>query len=91
MPILLNARTTRKSNGGFIFKTFGASISWRCKKQDLIALSSMEAEYIALCDAVKEAKWLKRLLNDFGVDINQPILTYEDNQGCLNFANKEKF
>jgi transposase InsO family protein len=84
-------RQTRKSNGGFIFKTFGATISWRCKKQDLIALSSMEAEYIALCDAVKEVKWLKRLLNDFGVDINNPILLYEDNQSCLKFANEEKF
>lgn len=84
-------RLTRKSNGGFTFSTFGATISWRCKKQDIIALSSMEAEYIALCDAVKEAKWLKRLLNDFGVEINEPIILYEDNQSCLKFATEEKF
>lgn len=51
----------------------------------------MEAEYIALSDTVKEAKWLKRLLNDFGVEINEPVTLFEDNQSCLKFATEEKF
>ncbi len=40
----------------------GGPISWKAKKQGCVALSSSEAEYMALASAVKEAIWLEKLL-----------------------------
>ena len=42
----------------------GAGISWRSKKQTSVALSTAEAEYIALSISVQEAMWLKQLTSE---------------------------
>lgn len=81
----------RKSNSGRIFKFFGSPISWSCKKQDCVALSSTEAEYVALADAAQEGVWLRRLLADFNMQQNEPTLIFEDNQSCLKLINSDKF
>lgn len=65
-------QATRKSTGGYIF--FGSAatdeeirapangaISWQAKSQSVVALSTLEAEYIACSDATREALWLRRL------------------------------
>ncbi|XP_042000497.1 secreted RxLR effector protein 161-like [Salvia splendens] len=58
---------SRKSQSAYIFKLFGTAVSWRSNLQPVVALSTTEAEYISLAEAVKEAKWLKGILGDFGV------------------------
>ena len=45
----------RKSMSGYIFMLSGAGISWRSKKQMSVAISTAEAEYIALSSSVQEA------------------------------------
>jgi hypothetical protein len=62
----------RKSTSGFVFTLAGAAISWSCKKQNVIALSSTEAEYVAAAHAAKEAVWLRRLLTMLGLDLTDP-------------------
>ena len=47
---------TRKSTSGYIFKLFGSTVSWSTRKQNCVALSSTEVEYIALVETVKKAK-----------------------------------
>ena len=84
-------RKGRKSNSGYLFKFQGAAISWASRKQDCVALSSTEAEYIALAEARKEAIWLKELLGDYGKDQLGPITILEDNQGCLKIIENKKF
>lgn len=79
-----------KSNSGHIFFVFGAAISWCCRKQPCVALSSTEAEYISLCEAGQEAIWLRRLLNEFDIDMKTPTVIYEDNQSCLKFSEEER-
>jgi hypothetical protein len=75
----------RKSHSGYVFTMNGGPISWKSKKQPIVALSSMEAEYIALSEAAKEALWLKKLKDD--LQENRNILTiYEDNQSCIKTA-----
>ncbi len=49
--------TDRKSVGGYLFIQAGAAVSWRSTKQEIIAQSSMEAEYIASAECAKEALW----------------------------------
>lgn len=76
------SRTDRKSNSGFIFKYCGGIVSWCSRKQTCVALSTTEAELIALCEAAKECIWLKRLITEIGQIITEPIIIYEDNSSC---------
>ena len=50
-----------RSTSGYVFKLNGAAFSWRSKKQSCVALSTAEAEYMALASAVQEAVWMQRL------------------------------
>jgi hypothetical protein len=54
----------RKSQGGYTFIMGGAAASWQSRKQPLIALSTLETEYIACSDAVRETKWVLQLAKD---------------------------
>ena len=80
----------RRSTSGYSFAMHeeGPLISWKSRKQPTIALSSCEAEYIALAAAVQESLYLSQLIIDLGVSSqNEPILIYEDNQGTIALAN----
>ncbi len=57
-------------------------ITWSSKKQPVVALSTTEAEYIALSAAVQEAAWLHKLLLDLRMP-SQPLVMMEDNQGAI--------
>jgi hypothetical protein len=56
----------RHSTTGNIFLMAGAAVTWLSKKQSVVALSTTEAEYIALCQATQEAVWMRTLLKDLG-------------------------
>ncbi len=56
-------RDTRRSTFGFLFDRVSDAISWSSKRQPLVALSSCKAEYIRQTQAIKEAVWLKSLLD----------------------------
>ena len=79
-----------KSTSGQIFRLGGCTISWRSKKQPIVALSSTEAEYVALCEASQETAWLRRLLFDVGLVQSEPTIIYEDNQGAMALARNPK-
>ncbi len=76
----------RCSIGGYMFLFNGTPVSWRSKKQATVALSSTEAEYMALTAAAKEAVWLCHLLKDLGFEQEGPTTIYEDNQGTITIA-----
>jgi hypothetical protein len=57
-----SCKDTRKSVGGYVFKLAGAEISWKCKRQAVVALSMSEAEFVAASKAAQEAIYLMRLL-----------------------------
>jgi hypothetical protein len=54
----------RKSTSGSCFTLGSAMVSWCSRKQSYVALNTAEVEYIALCVAVREAMWLRKLLAD---------------------------
>lgn len=60
-------------------------MSWLSKKQATVALSTAEAEYIALSQAAQERIWLKRLLGDLGVKSMSTVIL-EDNRGAIAIA-----
>ena len=49
----------RKSTLGYLFQIAGGPVSWRSKKQDTMALSTAEAEYVALSSATQECVWMR--------------------------------
>ncbi|POM71774.1 Polyprotein [Phytophthora palmivora] len=53
----------------------------------MVALSSTEAEYMALNDCIKEVVWMRRLLKDIGAEQHGSTMIYEDNQGAMALAN----
>jgi hypothetical protein len=80
-------RKNRKSTSGYIFLKSNGPISWKSKKQPIVSLSSMEAEYIALTSASKEALWIRKL--DGELEKEQTITINEDNQSAIKTANDE--
>ena len=77
----------RHSITGYNFQltSNGPLISWKSRKQQTVALSTCEAEYISLANACQEAKFLKQLCNDMGIGC-QNVLINVDNQGAINLA-----
>ena len=76
----------RHSTTGNLFLMVGGPISWASKKQATVALSTSEAEYVALSSATQEVIWLRRLLTDLGQVPNEPTVMMEDNQGAIAIA-----
>ena len=83
-------KETRKSTSGHVFRLGGCTVSWRSKKQSIIAQSSTESEYVALCSAAQEAVWLRRLLSGIGFHQDAPTLLYEDNQSAILLSKNPK-
>lgn len=52
-------QNTRRSTSGYIFMLNGGAVSWSSKLQQIIALSTTEAEYISLAEATKQSIWLR--------------------------------
>ena len=78
----------RKSISGFCFTLKETLICWKSRKQSNIALSTCEAEYVALSSAVQEAKFLKQLYGDMvGDSVNKNVVEINvDNQGAIALA-----
>ena len=81
----------RKSTSGYVFQICGTAVSWRSKKQNCVALSTAEAEYMALASASQEAIWMQKLLGNLDKKQVQPIEIYEDNQSAICMAKKPQF
>ncbi|XP_077215577.1 secreted RxLR effector protein 161-like [Tasmannia lanceolata] len=56
-----------KSTTGYVFTIGSGAVSWRSKKQTIIAQSTMESELIALTSVFEEASWLRNFLSDIPI------------------------
>uniref|UniRef100_A0A1X7U146 Reverse transcriptase Ty1/copia-type domain-containing protein n=1 Tax=Amphimedon queenslandica TaxID=400682 RepID=A0A1X7U146_AMPQE len=79
-------RDDRHSTTENLFMMSGGAVSWLSRKQPVVALSTTEAEYIALCLATQEATWLKRFLSDIAIDPSKPVTINKDNQDTIAVA-----
>lgn len=76
------SKADRKSNSGYAFRLYNGTISWSCKRQTCVALSSTKAEFIALSEACRHAKWIRNILMDFNFNMGKPTIIYEDNKAA---------
>jgi hypothetical protein len=76
----------RKSITGWIIRMRNGALCWSSTKQKCVALSTMEAELIALAAASSEVLWWRQLLAELGVKQAKPTVIHEDNQSCIAYA-----
>jgi len=79
---------SRKSTSRYIYTLIGGAISWKRSKQSLVAVSMMQAEFVACYEATGQAVWLKNLIPGLKVidNIIEPIMLYCDNQFAVFFS-----
>ena len=80
-----------KSTTGYVFLGSGGTIMWKSKKQTVIALASMEAEYVALSEARREATWLRNLYSELGFPPINPTIIKRDNDGSVVLTHNPQF
>ena len=84
-------RDSRRSTSGNVFVLGNGAITWSSKRQNSVALSTVEAEYMALSQATQEAVWLRRLTEELGQTNQEATTIYEDNQGAICTAQNPVF
>lgn len=77
---------TRRSTTGYFITMGGAPVSWRSKKQTVVARSSAEAEYRAMANTASELLWMRWMLQDFGAHQFSPTPMFCDNQAERHIA-----
>ncbi|CAM8958294.1 unnamed protein product [Rhodiola kirilowii] len=82
---------TRKSTSGYAFYLGDGVISWSSKKQQVVALSTAEAEYIAVTTAACQAVWLRRILEDLKHKQEGPTKIMCDNKSAIALAKNPVF
>ncbi|KAJ9539519.1 hypothetical protein OSB04_032252 [Centaurea solstitialis] len=76
-----------KSTSGYFTYVEGNLVTWRSKKQKVVARSSEEAEYRGMVHGVCELIWIKRILRDLGVSQSNSMKLYCDNEAAVKIAN----
>ena len=76
---------TAKSVSGFVVLLNHAAVAWKTKRQRTVALSTAEAEYVALSEAAREILFLRGLLKDLGYPQSTTVV-HEDNQPAIHLA-----
>lgn len=81
----------KRSLIGYIF-TFGGNIviSWKSSLQHIVALSTIEAEYVALMEAIKEALWLHGITKELGFKEHM-VKVYCDLQSAIHLSKYSSF
>ena len=82
----LGQEIDRKSRSGYLVFAFGSLVAWFSKKQSTTALSSTEAELIAILEGIKEIKWLRDFLDELGFEFPEPTVMHQDNQSAIAIA-----
>src|SRR6185437_5064302 len=76
----------------FVFKMNGGAVSWKSSKQETVADSTTEAEYIATSEAAKEGVWIRKFLIELDVfpNASSPLDLYCDNSGAIAQAKEPR-
>uniref|UniRef100_A0A2N9EIR8 CCHC-type domain-containing protein n=1 Tax=Fagus sylvatica TaxID=28930 RepID=A0A2N9EIR8_FAGSY len=80
----------RRSTTGYVFTLSGGPICWKSTLQSIVAMSTTEAEYMAIAEAAKEALWLKGLVKELG--LNQGgVQMHCDSQSAIYLAKNQVY
>ena len=76
---------TRRSTVGYIIHVCGCPVSWKSRLMKTVALSSCEAEFMALTESIREVMWMCRFLDELGIPYEVPEV-YCDSSSAINWA-----
>lgn len=86
-----NCVEDRRSYTGFLFLLSGAPISWDSRKQRTVALSTTEAEYMAMSECGKESIYLQQFIRELGFDELANLTIYCDNRSALKLSENHTY
>ena len=78
--------TNRKSTIGYCSYIWGNLVTWRSKKQPVVARSNAEAEFRALSHGICEGIWLQRMLKELKIPLDYPMKVLCDNKAAISIA-----
>jgi hypothetical protein len=82
----------RRSCTGYVFIHQGGAITWNSRRQQTVALSTTEAEYMSLSSCTQEAMWLKQLQEELWPHlVTAPMTILCDNQSAIRLAGTENY
>jgi hypothetical protein len=76
----------RKSTSGYVFMLGNAAVSWSSKKQPIVTLSTIEAEFVAAAACACQSLWLKNVLFHLHVMNDEKILIHCDNSSSIKLS-----
>lgn len=82
-------KSDRRSTTGYCVYVNDNLISWNTKKQQTVALSSAEAELMAITEAVKEVIWIREMMTEMKYEIHTPMKIYSDNQSAIHMTHND--
>lgn len=80
---------TRRSTTGYCILYGNAPVAWRCQRQNIVSLSTTEAEYISGSDLVKELLPIRSMLIELDQIKDEPVKVFVDNQSTICIAKDE--
>ena len=81
----------RKSTSGYVLTIAGGAVAWSSKKQATVALSTPEAEYIAVTHVARQVLWHRSLLTELGIQVPPTLTIFSDNQGACAISHNPEF
>lgn len=76
----------RKSTSGYCTYVWGNLVTWRSKKQNVVACSSVEAKYQAMANGVCEILWIQWILEELKQLVKGPMKLYCDYKAAISIA-----
>ncbi|GJW62311.1 hypothetical protein Tco_0111646 [Tanacetum coccineum] len=73
----------RRSTSGYLTLVGGNLVTWRSKKQKVVALSSAEAEFRGIARGITEVLWIRKLLTEIGYPPQEPSKVMSDNKAAI--------
>ena len=83
-------RETRRSTSGYVFTMAGGAVTWSSKRQATVALSTVEAEYVAMSRCAQQLIWMQTWLDEVEIAHTTPGVIRGDSRGAIALAKTTK-
>ena len=83
-------KDTRRSTSGYVFTMAGGPVTWSSKRQATVALSTVEAEYVAMSRCAQQMVWMQNWLSEAKVEYTLPGVMKGDNRGAIALTKNTK-
>ncbi len=86
-----NDTSDRKSISGYVVTMAGGAVSWSSKKQQTVALSTAEAEYVSATHVAKQVLWHRSLFEELDLPLPTTSTIFTDNQAAISISHHPEF